>query len=105
MSHEKMRRRTSVYSGPGKFLRGLAGRSVLGLTCFGLVVVVAQNATNNATEPWTAPSRAARKQNPIPADEKSLGRGKELFVMGCMPCHGPEGRGDGPAAGTLERNG
>ena len=25
--------------------------------------------------------------------------------MGCLPCHGPEGRGDGPAAGTLERNG
>ena len=25
--------------------------------------------------------------------------------MACLPCHGPAGKGDGPVAGTLERNG
>src|SRR5207249_6948942 len=38
-------------------------------------------------------------------DAKSLALGKGLFVAGCLPCHGPAGKGDGPAAATLERNG
>ena len=56
-------------------------------------------------EHWTAPARAARKENPVPAEAKSIAKGKELFVMACLPCHGDTGKGDGPAAGTLERNG
>ncbi|MBL9216165.1 MAG: cbb3-type cytochrome c oxidase subunit II [Opitutaceae bacterium] len=28
-------------------------------------------------------------------------RQRRLFVQWCVPCHGPEGRGDGPAAGGL----
>lgn len=67
------------------------------------VKALAQNPP--AEEPWKAPARAARKENPIPADPKSVGQGKELFVMGCLPCHGAAGKGDGPAAATLERNG
>ncbi len=60
------------------------------------------NSTNNA---WAAPARAARKENPVPADAKSIAEGKELFTAGCAACHGATGRGDGSAASTLERNG
>jgi len=63
----------------------------------------AQEAPKSGTNVWMAPARAARKQNPTPADEKSIARGKELFTVGCLPCHGPSGRGDGPAAASLER--
>ena len=56
-------------------------------------------------EPWTAPGRAARKENPIITDAKALAQGKELFVAACLPCHGPTGKGDGPVAATLERDG
>lgn len=28
-------------------------------------------------------------------------KGKELFVITCVPCHGPEGKGDGPNAAQL----
>ena len=62
----------------------------------------ASNTTNSA---WTAPGRAARKQNPIPSDAASIAKGKELYVNACFPCHGASGRGDGPSAATLERNG
>ena len=70
---------------------------------FGLVIIKAQEESKNGTNVWIAPARAARKQNPTPADEKSITRGKELFTVGCLPCHGPSGRGDGPAAASLER--
>lgn len=56
-------------------------------------------------EAWVVPERAARKQNPIAADESSILKGRELYVSGCLPCHGPAGRGDGPAGAILERNG
>ncbi len=68
-----------------------------------LNTVQAQSVSTN--EVWEAPARAARKPNPVPADAKSLAQGKQLYVAACLPCHGPAGKGDGPAAATLERNG
>jgi len=52
-------------------------------------------------EEWKAPARAARKKNPIPADEKSIGVGKVIYTAQCLSCHGPAGHGDGPAAKDL----
>ncbi len=39
--------------------------------------------------------------NPIEATEESIARGKMLFEQNCIVCHGPEGRGDGPQAESL----
>lgn len=39
--------------------------------------------------------------NPILADMESVAVGHTLFQQKCVSCHGPEGRGDGPAASTL----
>jgi len=50
---------------------------------------------------WSAPPEAAKRANPIPRDQESIARGKELFQTHCAVCHGPEGRGDGPAAARL----
>lgn len=57
-----------------------------------------------AEEPWKAPARAARKANPIPADDKSIATGKVLYARECLSCHGNAGKGDGPAAKDLEKN-
>lgn len=56
-----------------------------------------------AAEPWQAPGRAARKKNPIAADDKSVAAGKTVYVKECLSCHGNEGKGDGPAAKDLEK--
>jgi mono/diheme cytochrome c family protein len=88
-------------------LKSSVGPSVIVLLlfigCFGLLIIKAQEASKSSTNVWTAPARAARKENPTPVDDKSRARGKELFTAGCLPCHGPSGRGDGPAAASLER--
>lgn len=52
---------------------------------------------------WRVPARAARAPNPVPRDELSLGFGKAVYMAECLTCHGPAGRGDGPAAFSLEK--
>ena len=39
--------------------------------------------------------------NPFLPDENSLQIGKQLFDQNCAVCHGPAGRGNGPAAASL----
>jgi len=52
-------------------------------------------------EEWKAPARAARRKNPTAPDERSLAAGKAVYAAQCMSCHGPAGKGDGPAAKDL----
>lgn len=40
-------------------------------------------------------------ENPTLADEASITRGKELFVINCQMCHGVSGQGNGPIAPFL----
>lgn len=42
------------------------------------------------------------ERTPVFPDEDSLDRGKQLYGQQCSVCHGPEGRGDGPAAKGLD---
>ena len=39
--------------------------------------------------------------NPYLPDEQSIAIGAKLFAANCAACHGPEGRGNGPAAASL----
>jgi len=50
---------------------------------------------------WMAPEKDAKRPNPIPADKASRARGKKLYKANCASCHGPTGRGDGPAGAAL----
>lgn len=51
---------------------------------------------------WEAPPRDARRDNPIAADEQSIGKGKELYTKNCASCHGPSGKGDGAKAADMD---
>lgn len=50
---------------------------------------------------WMAPEEAAKRPNPLPADRASMERGGKLYQTHCAACHGPGGRGDGPAGAAL----
>jgi mono/diheme cytochrome c family protein len=51
---------------------------------------------------WVAPSRAAKKKNPIASDDKSIAAGKAVYIAQCLKCHGDAGKGDGPSAKDLK---
>ena len=46
---------------------------------------------------------AGSPDDPIPADQASLDRGKTLYDLNCSLCHGSQGKGDGPVAAELIR--
>ncbi|MEK6779962.1 MAG: cytochrome c, partial [Candidatus Deferrimicrobiota bacterium] len=42
------------------------------------------------------PREAAKLVNPVQPTEGALLKGKELYGIFCVPCHGVSGKGDGP---------
>ena len=46
---------------------------------------------------------APKKINKVPIEYTSPGSGPEMFRSYCAPCHGPDGKGDGPAASALKK--
>ena len=77
---------------------------ITALAAGGLIVAAAlAQDTKSGSEEWVAPSRAAKKKNPIEANEVSLAKGKPVWVKECASCHGDKGKGDGPAVKDLEK--
>ena len=50
--------------------------------------------------PISIPNMGA-PENPVVADEASIARGAELFVINCQMCHGATGEGNGPIAALI----
>ena len=53
---------------------------------------------------WKAPADQKNVKNPLAAkksDPKLLADAKKLAEQNCVTCHGPGGKGDGPAAAAL----
>lgn len=83
----------------------VAGAVVIGGAALALTSVGAateRDAVSDPPEPWVSPRRAARKKNPVPADEQSLRLGRRIYVRECLSCHGDNGRGDGVKAAELD---
>ena len=50
--------------------------------------------------PDSIPADFAGKTNPLGSEATIVG--VEVFNANCVPCHGPQGHGDGPAAAALD---
>lgn len=50
---------------------------------------------------WRSPASAAAKANPLSGDSASLAEGRTIYATACVSCHGPSGKGDGPAGLAL----
>jgi putative copper export protein/methionine-rich copper-binding protein CopC/mono/diheme cytochrome c family protein len=47
------------------------------------------------------PDQPPEPVNPLPADQVSIATGHVLYQANCLPCHGVQGKGDGPAGLAL----
>jgi len=70
----------------------------LSIAVAAIVVLVSAGATGvSAQGPWVAPADAKATKNPV----KGVGNAKKTVETNCVSCHGPGGKGDGPAAAAL----
>src|SRR4030095_7780435 len=81
--------RGGVMSAFGKSL-SIAVAAISLLVWAGVAVVSAQG-------PWVAPAAAQAMKKPV----KGSGNAKKSVETNCVSCHGPGGKGDGPAAAAL----
>jgi len=55
-----------------------------------------------AAKPALTAAQAKALKNPAAADAASIAAGRGTFAKYCRACHGPEGKGDGPAAAAMK---
>ena len=72
-------------------------RSMIAAVAIAALVGAGSLSTAWAQGEWTAPADAKNTKNP----EKGTDLGKKSVETNCVPCHGPSGKGDGPAAAAL----
>lgn len=77
--------------------------TALMICLFAVATALAQDAKAPAADEWVVPARAAKKKNPVTTDDAALAKGKALYTKECLSCHGPAGKGDGPAVKDLEK--
>ncbi len=62
-----------------------------------LALILAYTVAPNIPTP-PVPLTARFEQNPTPDTPETVRQGKEVYQANCAICHGPQARGDGPAA-------
>jgi mono/diheme cytochrome c family protein len=79
-------------------------RSLTAVAAAATLVVAAGMTAAWAQGEWKAPADAKNTKNPLAAkktDKAALGAAKKVAETNCATCHGPEGKGNGPAAAAL----
>jgi mono/diheme cytochrome c family protein len=71
--------------------------TLVGAVVGGGLVLGAGVAVVSGQGEWKAPAEAKNLKNPV----KGIGNAKKTVETNCVMCHGPGGKGDGPAAAAL----
>jgi mono/diheme cytochrome c family protein len=77
-------------------MSGLGGTLAVAVAV-GVAALGASVAVVSAQGEWKAPAEGKSMKNPV----KGTGKAKQSVETNCASCHGPAGKGDGPAAAAL----
>ena len=69
----------------------------------GFFIFIACNQPDKNSEEWIAPKDADNLKSPVQNNLLAEQKGKELYNLYCLSCHGQYGFGDGAAATSFER--
>ena len=78
----------------------------LGVALLGLIVVwqnpaVVTSAPSTSAANLFVPEPLRFIRSPVPATPENLAAGRQIYQNNCAVCHGPQGKGNGPLAATL----
>lgn len=74
---------------------------ILTISSILLVACGGGNSSGGAIKRQTPPADYANATNPFEGNQDAVTAGKTLFEANCVPCHGQEALGDGPAGASL----
>lgn len=66
------------------------------------VIALAACSSNSNPQPTFAPVPAEYAGQTNPLGPEAAAEGQKVFKTNCVPCHGAEGQGDGPAGAALD---
>lgn len=72
-----------------------------GLVALVSLMIIAPLQSGAHDIPSKVPKETKERKNPLPHVEAEIKKGKELYTDRCLTCHGPSGKGDGPASASL----
>ena len=70
---------------------------LIALASVGTFAHTSEQEQGDSGSKWEAPEEAKAEPNPLPSTAEILGEGSTLYKKNCEMCHGPTGKGDGPA--------
>jgi mono/diheme cytochrome c family protein len=73
----------------------------LGVFVLFLIVTTGGAVVLYSVSNWSAPAKAKKLQNPVPATPEAIGAGMMIYTEHCEKCHGEKGDGKGPKAADL----
>ncbi|MHB8134295.1 MAG: c-type cytochrome [Anaerolineaceae bacterium] len=76
-------------------------RTVLFVLVLSALILSACGGGGTAKPQSDIPAAYAGKTNPLAADPNAATAGKDIYDTTCAACHGPGGKGDGPAGKSL----
>ena len=92
------------YRGGNMMGNGMMGRGMMNGSMMGRGMMNGSGANGSGTAnggSWTAPANANNLTNPLKNIAVASRKGKIIFNAQCFTCHGTDGKGDGPAAVSL----
>lgn len=95
---------SGVYNGGSMMGRGIMGRGMMNGRMMGGGMMYGNEGNpskSGNSGKWTAPVKASNLTNPLKNIAEASRKGRNIFNAQCFTCHGTDGKGDGPAAVSL----